>query len=220
MSRQIIALVGFKGSGKDTVGAILKRKYGFRTTSFAHALKRALCVMFDWQPRMLEGVTPASRTWRETPDAWWSEKLGREITPRSMMQEFGTQLVRHRLDSSFWVHRTELELNQMPESVVVTDARFPDEIAMIRSKGGIIVRVDRGENPNWVSHATWINQQPRWIQKLMLMLFMPHVAAVHESERAWLGQKVDHVISNQGTLAELEAQVDQLMQQLMPTPES
>jgi hypothetical protein len=85
--KQIIALVGFQGSGKDTVGNILKNEYGFCTTSFAKPLKAALSDMFGWDPSLLEGITPESRSWREMPDPFWSEHFHKPIIPRFMMQQ-------------------------------------------------------------------------------------------------------------------------------------
>src|SRR5258708_6546586 len=91
----LIALVGFKGSGKDTAGRFLVENYGFRNFSFAESLKDALASIFCWDRALIEGDTGESRAWRETVDSWWSEKLGiPNFTPRLAMQLVGTDVFR------------------------------------------------------------------------------------------------------------------------------
>ena len=72
----IVGLCGAQGSGKDTVANILVANYGFVRISFAAALKDVIAILFSWPRHMLEGDTPESRTWREAPDAEWSQKTG------------------------------------------------------------------------------------------------------------------------------------------------
>ena len=64
MATDLIALVGFKGSGKDTVGGFLQEKGGHTPMSFAGAVKGALTQMFGWSSAMMAGLTPESRAWR------------------------------------------------------------------------------------------------------------------------------------------------------------
>jgi len=213
MSKRIIGLVGFKGSGKDTVGEILSAKYGYTTTSFATGLKAALCAMFGWQPHMLEGKSHESRAWREQEDLWWSVRLGQVFTPRSMLQHFGTGIVRHHLHNRFWVYRTQLEMQTIPGDIVITDGRFADELNMIREQGGVIVHVQRGQLPVWWNKARWVNKLPPWL-KTRVIKFIPSLREVHESERNWIGEHVDFLIVNNGSLAELEAKVDVLVQKI------
>ena len=210
--RHIIAIAGFKGSGKDTIGEILKKKYGFASTSFAKSLKNALCAMFGWQPHMMEGISPESRQWREQPDPYWSAQFNRNITPRNMMQEFGTEVVRGNLLDSFWISATKKELVNIsyPKSVVVTDARFRNELNMIRSLNGITIRVVRNTEPAWFAQAERVNKHSGWIKKALLWIY-PQVRKIHPSERDWIGYDFDYIVYNNGTLADLEKQIDQIM---------
>ena len=82
----LIGIVGLIGSGKDTVAKRLVDKHGFVKDSFAKSLKDAVSAMFNWDRSMLEGDTKFSRDWREQPDAFWSEKLGKTVTPRWVLQ--------------------------------------------------------------------------------------------------------------------------------------
>jgi hypothetical protein len=212
MNTQIIGLVGYKGSGKDTVGDHLVKQYKFRRTSFADPLKHSLAALMGWKMSDLRGVSAHSRTWRETPDAWWSDAMGIEFTPRHMMQQFGTQIVRRHIHPDFWVMRTRKQIESDPgRSWVITDVRFPNEARMIRDLGGKIVRVHRSESPEWEPRATWIHRQPSWLQPLFLLL-NPDVAEVHDSERAWLADPVDHHLYNHSTIRVLNMQVDEFIQ--------
>lgn len=209
--RKIIAIAGFKGSGKDTVGDLLKTYHGFQTTSFAKPLKQALCVMFGWDTIMLEGQTQDSRAWREQPDAYWSEKFKRTITPRMIMQEFGTEIVRGQMLDQFWIASTQKEITTRPNTnIVVTDARFVNELNMIKSLGGVTVRIKRGHDPHWFKTMESINSQSAWVKKLRLML-NPTLRKIHSSERDWIGYKFDFVIDNDSDIHDLHKQVKQLL---------
>jgi hypothetical protein len=99
----LIGLVGLIGSGKDTVAERLVTDHGFKRDSFAKSLKDAVGNIFGWDRLMLEGQTTESRAWREQPDAFWSEKFGRPITPRWVLQHFGTEVMRGNMLDSIWV---------------------------------------------------------------------------------------------------------------------
>lgn len=71
----IIAICGFKGSGKDTMGNILVEKYGYVKLAFASVLKDVISIIFGWDRNLLEGASHESREWREKVDVWWSQRL-------------------------------------------------------------------------------------------------------------------------------------------------
>lgn len=206
-------MLGFKGSGKDTVGKHLVKAHGFKSTAFADPLKKSLAALMDWQVKDLAGVTTASRTWRETPDPYWSAQLGRPITPRYLMQQYGTEIIRANLHNDFWVMRTQKMIESSDSDWVVTDVRFPNEIKMIREMGGVLIRVKRGEDPAWCDRAVWINRQPSWLQKVAVWLD-PEIKQIHASERAWLGHPVDVTLENDHTVAHLHEEVNRIIAQL------
>ena len=217
MTKTIIAIAGFKGSGKDTLGSYLSKNHGFQTTSFAKPLKRALCEMFGWKRQMLEGTTAASRAWREQPDEFWSNQFGKPVTPRFIMQNFGTDVVRKHMLDGFWVSATKKEIMQTVTSVVVTDARFKNELAMVKELNGITIRVVRGDEPEWFEKAAWLNQQHEFL-KPMLGWFLPEVTAVHASERDWIGWNFDYTVYNDGDLDHLYAQIEKIMEKINKLP--
>ena len=84
----LVGIVGLIGSGKGTVSDRLVEKHGYQKDSFAKSLKDAVASMFNWDRAMLEGDSESSRHWREQPDKFWSEKFGKTITPRWVLQYF------------------------------------------------------------------------------------------------------------------------------------
>jgi broad-specificity NMP kinase len=85
----IIGICGLIGCGKGTVGDILVDQ-GFVKVSFADKLKDGVAEIFGWDRAMLEGDTDVSRTWREQRDNFWSDETQMEVTPRLVLQLFGT----------------------------------------------------------------------------------------------------------------------------------
>ena len=145
----LIGLLGRIGSGKGTVAEELVNTYGFRQDSFARTLKDATAALFNWDRAMLEGNTPESRAAREVVDEWWSEKLDIEnFTPRLALQLLGTDVFRNHFHQDIWVLGVMARYKE-GDNVVISDARFPNEVASIREMGGNIVQVDRGEEPKW-----------------------------------------------------------------------
>ena len=149
MNKQIIGLCGPIGSGKDTIADILLSEYDFSNRdSFAKSLKDVLSVAFGWDRDDLEGLTPASRLWRETTDEWWSNRLDQTITPRKMMQLWGTECIRMNFHNEFWLATVEKRINnifaQNPNAkIVISDVRFPIEAECIKKLGGSIIKIIR-----------------------------------------------------------------------------
>ena len=183
----IIGVCGLIGAGKDTIADYLVNIHEFRRESFAGTLKDAVSAVFGWDRVMLEGRTRASREWREEPDAWWSERLGQNITPRWVLQYWGTEVCRRGFHDDIWIASLEHKLQHSRDNVVISDCRFPNEIAAIRRAGGHVVRVVRGPDPDWFSAAT---------AHLKLAQPLPD-GLPHASEWAWVGTDFDAVLRSQ-----------------------
>jgi hypothetical protein len=199
----IIGLVGFIGSGKGTVGDILEQK-GFIKDSFAKPLKDACSVIFGWPREMLEGDTEVSRKWREEPDVYWSEKFNKEFSPRLALQLMGTEAGRNVFHTDVWV--ISLLNRAKGKDVVVTDVRFQNEIDYIQKNGGIIIRVKRGEEPEWYDLAKDANEG--FSSAVMGM----KDKGIHQSEWDWVGSEFDYVIENNGTISDLGNKVNEVLQ--------
>lgn len=199
----IIGLVGFIGSGKGTVGDILETQ-GFFKDSFAKPLKDACSIMFGWPREMLEGDTEVSRKWREEPDSFWSEKFGYTFTPRLALQLMGTEAGRNVFHQDVWV--ISLLNRAKGKDVVVTDVRFKNEINYIQQNGGVIVRVRRGEEPEWYKLAE--DAAAGFSSAIMGM----RDKGIHQSEWDWIGSEFNYTIDNDGTVNELGNKVKELLQ--------
>lgn len=197
----IIGLVGFIGSGKGTVGDILEQK-GFIKDSFAKPLKDACSVMFGWPRELLEGDTEVSRKWREEPDNYWSEKFGRQFTPREALQLMGTEAGRNVFHKDIWV--ISLLNRAKGKDVVVTDVRFKNEIQYIQDNGGIVIRVKRGEDPNWYYNLEKIQYEN---ERTKFMRF----ENVHKSEWDWVGCEFNYTIDNNGSIQDLGKEVEKVL---------
>jgi hypothetical protein len=134
----IIGITGFIGSGKDTAANYLVAQHGFRRDSFAGALKDAVAQIFGWDRELLEGLTPEAREWREQVDPWWAKRLSMpRLTPRYMLQLWGTEICRQGFHDDIWIASMENRLRKTVDDIVISDVRFPNEIAAIRRAGGI-----------------------------------------------------------------------------------
>lgn len=200
----IVTVSGFIGSGKDTVSEYLQSIYGFQQISFAGALKDAVSAIFGWDREMLEGKTVESRYWRETKDIWWSERLGMNITPRWILQYWGTEVCRQGFHDDIWIASVENRIRNNARNVVISDARFPNELATIKKLGGKSLMVVRGKNPDWYDLAIKANQGDSHARAEIATI-------VHSSEWSWVGYDFDHIIDNNSDLASLYAQVDRLI---------
>jgi len=193
----IIAICGLQGSGKDTVGSYLINKYGFTKLSFAGILKDIVAILFGWDREMLEGATKESREWREQIDPWWSEKLLiSNLTPRYVLQFFGTDLFRNHFHPDIWVISVERQLSKY-SNCVITDCRFPNEIEMLQSYGAKIIKITRGILPEWYQlYESGEIDKPD---------------SIHPSEYLWIKTKFDYQIENNSTINDLENYIDLIM---------
>lgn len=168
--KRTIGICGFKGSGKDTSADYLVENFGYRKTSLASPLKKAVKDIFDFPDEHLYGASDL----REIPDeryrfsgldpvdgsplhpvrlsptkCWQRESDGEYfpefISPRLALTTLGTEWGR-RLTDSIWVSAC---LNQIQNSGtdrwVIPDVRFQNEIDAIQSRGGTVIRLMRGE---------------------------------------------------------------------------
>ena len=203
----IIGFLGFIGSGKDTAADYLVNFHGFRRDSFAATLKDAVACVFGWDRTLLEGRTKESREWREQPDIWWSERLGQTITPRYILQYWGTEVCRNGFHNDIWIASLENKIRKTNDNVVITDVRFPNEISAIKNAGGKVFRIKRGPDPSWYEYALSHNQGPTNMKWALSKMHL-NQAQVHASEYSWAGHRdIDSEIDNNGTIEDLFLQL-------------
>lgn len=180
---KIIAIKGFKGSGKNTVADYLVEKYGFNIYSFADPLKKGLVEIFGFTYDEMWGNK------KEEINKFWG------ISGRDVLQKMGTEVFQFEIPKlfpelrdigrNFWLKRFELWLNQTNhEKIVIPDLRFFHEYEMLTKYETEIWDVTRDD-----------------IDKNDL----------HESEQAQLNIPYDVKIYNIGTIEKLYNQIDFLI---------
>lgn len=175
MKEILLGFTGKAGSGKDTAANFLKQYYAFKSVAFADPIRagmRAICGLEDkhFQHPDKEVVLP---------------EFGK--SPRQMMQTLGTEWARERVHQDFWLilaGKKVAEYQEAGYNVAITDVRFENEAAWLRSKGGILVHVIR-PNAGTTPHA-------------------------HASEAGVKQEYMDWVIYNTSTLQDLYTNVQNL----------
>ncbi len=187
---KIVGIIGYAGSGKGTVADAFV-KNGWKKESFADPLKDAVSVLFGWPRELLEGDTPESREFREKVNDHWATLLNRPgLTPRKILQEFGSEVIRDSFHDEFWVKCMESriafeQLSDNPQDIVIPDCRFANEADAIRMCGGVIIKI---VNPYQV-----LNEVHK-----------------HVSEASHTAIQPNYIIYNVGSLAELEEKAHKL----------
>jgi hypothetical protein len=127
----IVGFVGRAGSGKDTTADIFTEivQEEIHRHSFAGALKKDLCRMFD----VPETVFHCQKL-KTIP---MEELYGR--SPREMMQWYGT--VMRSISTNYWIDRLARTLEGKIN--LVTDVRYIEEGEFIKNNGGVLVYIDR-----------------------------------------------------------------------------
>ena len=206
----IIGLVGWIGSGKNTVAEVFADKHEYKKDSFAAPLKDATANIFNWPRNTLEGDTDHSRHFRECVDPYWASKLNiKNFTPRLALQIVGTELFRDHFHHKIWLDSLEhryIANGQKP--TVITDCRFRNELAFVKQMGGFTIRVKRGDDPHWTDLAKQAQQGDEFaIQQLSDI-------GIHASEWDHTGVLVDFIIENNGTLEQLHDKINSVVKVL------
>ena len=134
----IVGVCGHAGSGKDTIGAYLCKRYGFQQESLAAPIKRLVKDIF-----VLDDKTVYDRVEREKPLKDWN---GWSV--RKLLQYIGSELLRKNIDDKIWVKSLWRRIQKAsgPSNFVITDLRIPNERTFLKRHLGdkfICIRVER-----------------------------------------------------------------------------
>jgi len=131
MGVKIVGISGKKRSGKDHMADRLVEEHGYEKFSLADPIKEAAKEIFGFTEEQVNGDR------KEEEDEYWG------LSPRQVLQEMGTDMFREQYGGDIWLdslHRT-LSL-ELPEKVVIPDIRFPNEVEVVQSWGGHVVRIN------------------------------------------------------------------------------
>ena len=164
----LIALTGKKQVGKDTSFRFIQEltregttqwKTGVQRWAFADKLKDAAADLFGVDRAKFDGTdldkdSPTHLSWDDVSSALYLDFFGEEapinefITHRELLQIFGTNACRGIMPN-LWPEYLRRAIQESKAAVnVVTDARFPNEVEMLREMGGYIVRLYRNTGSN------------------------------------------------------------------------
>jgi hypothetical protein len=154
--KRLIGLGGYALSGKDTFADHLVA-LGWRKTYMSYALEQALLtldpVITSWPHRW-------GGHWGEVCDrlplagylryseihelvGYDASKLNTEV--RRMLQVLGTEIGRNMLGENVWVDAAFKKVDELRahSSVAITGIRYPNELAAIKTRGGVSVWISR-----------------------------------------------------------------------------
>ena len=205
----IIGVCGFIGSGKGTVADMLIEEHGYMKLSFADKLKDTVSELFEWDRNLLEGDTPESRNWREQSNDFWTKEIGKDITPRHILQVIGNDM-RKMFYDDIWISFVKQKMQNNPDQKwVIPDVRYPNEINLIKEYKGQVWHIIRGNKPEWWNVAVEVNKKYHKEYNEMNRLY-PNI---HESEWRWVSKDktFDKIITNDSTLEDLKKTVLEIL---------
>ena len=133
---KLIAITGFKRSGKDVVSDYISRKYGYNHVKISSKLKSIIKVAFDLTNDDLESCK------KDTINK------DLDVSPRVLMDFFGTHVFQYELNKvmpnigrKYWIN--DLMKKWKNDPIVISDLRFHHEVDEIQKNTCIIMRVNR-----------------------------------------------------------------------------
>jgi hypothetical protein len=189
---RLIAVTGYKTSGKNAVCDVLRDSFGFKITGFADALKAQFLAIDPYVvcDSYSDGVTTVHDPLRLSQivgDMGWDAAKEDYPEVRRLLQKGGTEGGRDIFGQDIWIVTWMRNVDALLEAgydVCVSDMRFINEASAVRAMGGQVWRVYRpGTGPG-----------------------------EHRSENELDRIEADVMIMNDGTLEDLAVVVKKLME--------
>jgi hypothetical protein len=130
-----------------------------------------------------------------------------DITPRWILQYWGTDVCRNHFHDDIWVASLENKLLNSSEDVVITDCRFSNEVTAIKNVNGIVIRVKRGPDPEWYESAVAYNRGPNGNTYWSVSKMKLDKLKIHASEYSSIGLNYDYIVENNNTIDELHNRI-------------
>ena len=188
MLPKIIAVCGYKRSGKDTIAKYLNKKYNYKHLKITYKLKECLKLLFDLRDHELETDK------KDKINKKWN------ITPRKLMQFIGPEIFQYKIqeilpdiDKKFWIKTflTDSLVNNLRNKkdfhIVISDIRFIHEYEELK-KLNIPISVIKVTNDNIMIDS---NEE------------------LHISEREFIKIPYDKEILNNSTFDDMYKKIDE-----------
>lgn len=118
---------------------------------------------------------------------------GRESTkPREFLQQIGVELIKNQIDENMLINRIKEDIKVYEyffDVIIISDARFKEEIENIKTNNTIVIKVDGKENK-------LTNNQKQHITETALDDY----------------KKYDYIIENKTTKQNLKQQIEKIME--------
>ena len=140
---RFIGINGYGGSGKDTVGEILARKYGAKCHAFADALRTIASILNP----IVEIKNGHKLRYNDALRVYGYERCKKELPNfRPFLVSLG-KLCRDIVAPTVWIDTVLPEFDDEDPSTeplrVYTDARHANECERVARRGGLVLRVSR-----------------------------------------------------------------------------
>lgn len=135
----LIGFTGYAGVGKDTIANRLGSQYGYIVQGFADPLYKMADTLNPLLWRRCCFV-PIPFRYKSAVSTLGLTKAKRIPSVRQYLQWLGTEVIRDCLSKDAFIDAAKKSING---DVIFTNCRFDNEAQMIKSQGGIIVRVTR-----------------------------------------------------------------------------
>lgn len=166
---QVIGLAGKAGAGKDTAAKYILEWAAYHGISakrdaFADRLKQSAAASFGAPGNPVEFCNRLKQTGVSIIVMGPPKGLGGmsptliRTTGRKFLQDFGTEGHRDIFGSQFWVDALFNSYHnagpEFPDILVLTDCRFPNEIAAVHQRGGKVWEIQGRADDNVPTHVS------------------------------------------------------------------
>lgn len=167
----VVGLSGRAGSGKTTAARFLSSHFNIPRRPFAYPLKSMVAAL-GISEEVLDGPSAVKEM--------ATERLNGH-TVRYALQTLGTEWGRNLMGEDFWVRQWLAGLDELPGGIA-DDVRFANEVNAVRSRGGVVIRVERDGAGVRGPDAAHVSEQVDLL--------------------AW-----DHVVPNNGSIEDFQARL-------------
>lgn len=148
----LIGISGKIGCGKSTLAHLVAQRLGWAVTSFGARLKDEVAQLFGFSRSSCDTPEGKDRIVDLIESPWAAATLAMTrdsratMSVRELLQVWGTD-VRRAQDPDYWVRSMRGFLESEGGGWVLDDLRFPNEAALVREQGLLLVRLE--PYPGW-----------------------------------------------------------------------